>query len=225
VQELAAWTFYFQERRRQENMSEQMGSGIPDHDNGSAPPQSDEQLMLRYARGETVAFTTLFHRYRQPVFGFFRRRVSDYALAEELTQETFIAILRGAGEYQPTALFRTYLYAIGYRILRTHRRKAYFRAGFLAKTMPGQEPCANPSLELDLLMREAIRKLERIDREVLLLREFEQLSYAEIAAILDLPMNTVRSRLFRARTALRELLSRRPARVAGAQLSITKEQA
>ena len=56
-------------------------------------------------------------------------------------------------------------------------------------------------------MREAIRKLEDMDREILLLREFEQLNYAEIAELLNLPVNTVRSRLFRARTALRELLS------------------
>ena len=50
-------------------------------------------------------------------------------------------------------------------------------------------------------------RLDRIDREALMLREFEQLSYAEIAELLDLPLNTVRSRLFRARTALREILS------------------
>jgi RNA polymerase sigma-70 factor (ECF subfamily) len=56
-------------------------------------------------------------------------------------------------------------------------------------------------------MREAIRKLEVMDREILLLRDFEQLSYGEIAELLNLPVNTVRSRLFRARTALRELLS------------------
>jgi RNA polymerase sigma factor (sigma-70 family) len=205
-------------------MSEQTGSEIADPEKNS-PRQSDEQLMLSYARGETGAFTALFLRYKQPVFGFFRRRVSDPALAEELTQETFIAILRRVEQYQPTALFRTYLYAIGYRILRSYRRKAFFRAGFSGMTNPGKEPCTNPSIELNLLMREALRKLDRIDQEVLLLREFEQLSYAEIATILGLPINTIRSRLFRARTALRELLIRRPAGVVGAQLTITKEQA
>jgi RNA polymerase sigma-70 factor (ECF subfamily) len=52
-----------------------------------------------------------------------------------------------------------------------------------------------------------VGKLERLDREILLLREFEQLSYAEIAVLLHLPLNTVRSRLFRARIALRDLLA------------------
>jgi RNA polymerase sigma-70 factor (ECF subfamily) len=59
-------------------------------------------------------------------------------------------------------------------------------------------------------MRDAVARLDRIDREVLLLREFEKLSYAEIAEVLALPLNTVRTRLFRARSALHVLLSARP---------------
>jgi len=64
-----------------------------------------------------------------------------------------------------------------------------------------------------VVLRDAVGRLERMDREVLLLREFEQLSYAEIADVLRLPVNTVRSRLFRARTALREMLTAAPVRV------------
>jgi RNA polymerase sigma-70 factor (ECF subfamily) len=56
-------------------------------------------------------------------------------------------------------------------------------------------------------MRQALGKLDHMDREILMLREFEQLSYAEIAEIANLPLNTVRSRLFRARTALHDLLA------------------
>ena len=59
----------------------------------------------------------------------------------------------------------------------------------------------------EVLLRQAIGKLDRVEREILLLREFEQLSYAEIAQVLRMPVNTVRSRLFRARIALRDLLS------------------
>jgi len=130
--------------------------------------------MLAVSQGSSEAFTELFHRYKQPVFGFFCRRVSDPANAAELTQETFFALIRAAARYEPRALFRTYLYAIGFKILRAHRR--------------------------------AVEKLEPLDREIVMLREFEQLSYAEIADLLRLQLNTVRSRLFRARTALRDLL-------------------
>jgi RNA polymerase sigma-70 factor (ECF subfamily) len=167
-------------------------------------PDSDEQLMMAFSRGVTSAFDELFSRYKQPLYGFFRRRLSDPAHAEELTQDTFVAVLRATERYQPTALFRTYLYAIGFKVLRTHRRKAAFWAVFHGST--AQEPATESNVETEVWMRDALRKLDPRDREILMLREFEQLTYAEIAELLDMPVNTIRSRLFRARMALRELL-------------------
>jgi RNA polymerase sigma-70 factor, ECF subfamily len=185
----------------------------------NSPPQStpepssaagDEQLMQDFARGDAEAFDELFRRYKQPIFGFFRRRVTESAQAEELTQETFLAILRGASRYQPQALFRTYLYAIAFKILRAHRRRAAFRATFLGQWKGAQDPAAHQATETELVLRQALGKLDGIDREMLMLREFEQLSYAEIAELLRIPVNTVRSRLFRARMALREVLTAEP---------------
>lgn len=171
----------------------------------AAPPATDEQLMVAFGKGSAGAFHELFQRYKQPLFGFFHRRVTDRAQAEELTQETFLAVLRASARYEPNALFRTYLYAIGYKILRGYRRKAAFRAAFFG--VRKSEPAAPDGGDTAMVLREAVGKLERTDREILLLREFEELSYAEIAELLQLPLNTVRSRLFRARTALRELLT------------------
>ncbi len=190
-------------------MQEPSAQPVTDAPEGSSPPaeQTDEQLMVAFVRGQTDAFNQLFDRYKQPLFGFFRRRLYDPSQAEELTQETFLAVLRGTARYQATALFRTWLYAIGFRILRAHRRKAAFRAVFSAAAPPHRDPAAPGDLDNDLLIRHTVRKLDRIDREVLLLREFEQLTYAEIAALLSVPVNTVRSRLFRARTELRNLLT------------------
>jgi RNA polymerase sigma-70 factor (ECF subfamily) len=122
-----------------------------------------------------------------------------------LTQETFLAIVRASSHYEPSATFRTYLYAIGFNVLRAHRRKAAFRAMFHG--IEDREPVVRNTMDADLWLRDAVNRLERVDREILLLREFEQLSYAEIAELLRLPLNTVRSRLFRARTALRDLLA------------------
>jgi len=170
-------------------------------------PPSDEQLMLAFSQGATEAFSELFARYKQPVFGFFRRRVTDPAHAEELTQETFLAIVRGAARYQPRALFRTYVYAIGFKILRAHRRKSAIRATFFGTTTGSREPGLPDAAATAVLLHQVVKKLERTDREILMLREFEQLSYSEIAELLRLPVNTVRSRLFRARAALRELLA------------------
>jgi RNA polymerase sigma-70 factor, ECF subfamily len=168
--------------------------------------QNDERLMLAFSQGSSEAFAELFSRYQQPIYGFFCRRVVERAQAEELTQETFLALLRAATRYQPRALFRTYLYAIGFKILRSHRRKGAFRATFLGQPNSAPDPSKRDATESGLWVRRAVEKLEPIDREILLLREFEQLTYAEIADLLQLPLNTVRSRLFRARTGLRNLL-------------------
>jgi RNA polymerase sigma-70 factor (ECF subfamily) len=167
---------------------------------------SDERLMLAFSHGSSEAFTELFHRYKQPVYGFFCRRLADRANAEELTQETFFALLRAAARYEPRALFRTYLYAIGFKILRAHRRKAAFRAAFLGRGNSLPDALKQDGTESGLWVRRAVEKLDPLDREIVMLREFEQLSYCEIADLLQLPLNTVRSRLFRARNALRDLL-------------------
>ena len=183
--------------------------------------QTDEQLMAAFARGSggesEAAFQSLFRRYRQAVYGFFRRRLGDAALAEELAQETFLALLKARGRYEASALFRTYLYGIAFRILKAHRRKAVFRAMFTGKASatgdqgagkPGHaEPAQETGVEAGLVLRQAVGRLDRMDREIVLLREFEDLSYMEIAAVLGIPVNTVRSRLFRARMALRDLLT------------------
>jgi len=173
---------------------------------GATQPTSDEQLMLAFSKGSSYAFEELFSRYKQPIFGFFRRRVTESAQAEELTQETFVVLLRTAARYEPKALFRTYLYAIGFKILRAHRRKAAFRATFFGQQNSAHDPSRRDATESGLWVRRAVEKLEPMDREIVLLREFEQLSYAEISDLLQLPLNTVRSRLFRARSALRNLL-------------------
>lgn len=176
---------------------------------------TDEQLMAAFARGSgrdpSDAFQTLFGRHGQAVFGFFRRRVADAALAEELAQETFLAVVKARGRYEATALFRSYLYGIAFRVLKAHRRKALLRAMFTGKMPERAEPAAETSIEAGLLaglaLRDAVGRLEGMDREIVLLREFEELSYTEIAEVLGIPVNTVRSRLFRARRSLRELLT------------------
>src|SRR6184192_660391 len=180
------------------------------------PSLSDERLMLAFTQGSSEAFTELFHRYKQPIYGFFCRRVSDPANAEELTQEMFFALLRAAARYEPRALFRTYLYAIGFKILRAHHSKTAFRAAFLGHRNSAPDRSKHDATESVLWVRRAVEKLEPVDREIVMLREFEQLSYAEIADLLRLPLNTVRSRLFRARTALRDLLEPSESRIKNA---------
>ena len=165
----------------------------------------DEQLMLDVQRGSREAFEALFDRYRARIWGFFRRRVDDPARAEELAQDTFLAILRGAVRFEPRALFRTYLFGIALNILSADRRKTRNRRVEPVEDLDAL-PAFSPGPDGALWIREAIARLDADEREILLLREYEELSYMEIAALLHLPLNTVRSRLFRARLALKGLL-------------------
>ena len=181
---------------------------------------TDEAWMAIFAQGSSrsatpqariaaaEAFEELFRRYKQPLYVFFRRRTPDPARADELTQECFLAVLQSGERYRPTATFRTFLYAIALNLVRADRRKTAFRSLFLGKSKT--EHGADPGTELSLIMRDALARLEPTDREMLLLRQFEELTYAEIAELLHVPVGTVRSRLFRARTALREIWSATP---------------
>jgi len=160
---------------------------------------SDEALMAEFQRGSRDAFEELFARYRDPLYGFFHRRLDSRERAEDLTQETFLAVLRASARYQPRALVRTYLYGIAFHLLASERRK-------LARSAPAAETTTHDEPEEVLWVRRALDKLDTNDREILMLREYEQLSYSEIADLLKIPVNTVRSRLFRSRVALKAQL-------------------
>jgi len=165
----------------------------------------DEQLMADVRGGSRDAFAALFDRYRDPVWRFFRRRVPDRGRAEELTQDTFVAILEGAGRYEARGPFRSYLFGVAFNILLSDRRKAAAH-----RTVPaGDEAAATADRDTALWIQSALARLDDDDRELLMLREYEELSYLEIAHMLSIPINTVRSRLFRARLALREVLEAR----------------
>jgi RNA polymerase sigma-70 factor (ECF subfamily) len=176
---------------------------------------SDEQLILELKQGSEPAFTELFLRYRECVWAFFRRRMNDAAQAEELAQETFLAVLKGTQRYQPRATFRAYLFGIAFHILAAHRRKSVNDQKSM-DVAPDEVPArAGTNQEHALCVWQAVERLEGGEREVLMLREFEELSYQEIAKILCLPLNTVRSRLFRARMALRDILTAAPGSLGG----------
>jgi len=164
---------------------------------------SDEALMLEFQGGSRAAFEELFARYRKPLYGFFGRRLNNPERAEDLAQETFLAVIRAASRYEPRALVRTYLYGIALKLLAAERRK------FLTTSASGQsvlQPTTNRTSDCVLWVRQAMEKLDAPDREILMLREYEQLSYFDIAELLRIPVNTVRSRLFRARLALKSYL-------------------
>jgi RNA polymerase sigma-70 factor (ECF subfamily) len=89
---------------------------------------SDEALMLEFQGGSRAAFEELFARYHKPLYGFFARRLNNPERAEDLAQETFLAVIRAASRYEPRALVRTYLYGIALKLLAAERRKVLTRS-------------------------------------------------------------------------------------------------
>src|SRR5690348_2000377 len=86
---------------------------------------SDEALLLEFQGGSRAAFEQMFARYRKPLYGFFGRRLNNSERAEDLTQETFLAVIRAVSRYEPRASVRTYLYGIALKLLAAERRKLY----------------------------------------------------------------------------------------------------
>lgn len=162
---------------------------------------SDETLMLEFKYGSRAGFEVLDSRYRGPLYGFFRRRLNGDKTAEDLTQETFLAVIKAVDHYEPRSLVRTYLYGIAMNLLHAERRRGAREVG---DDYP--EPSTQEDSDKVLWVRQALGRLDSSEREILMLREYEQLSYFEIAELLNLPVNTVRSRLFRARIAIKEQL-------------------
>jgi len=170
--------------------------------------RSDEELMQAFKRGESPAFRELFDRYKNPIYAFVRRRVDNPGRAEEITQDIFMALVQRRNGYEVRARFRTYLYRIALnRIASEHRKKDEAVNEAAAPTSSG-----DPSIVQQV--RDALERLEPEQKQVVMLREYEGLSYQEIADLLSVPVGTVRSRLFRAKLALKEMLA--PALAEGA---------
>ena len=163
---------------------------------------TDADLMLDVRRGSREAFEGVFTRYRGPIWAFFRRRLEG-ARAEELTQDVFLALMQGAARYEARGPFRAYLFGIAFNVLMAERRRAGHQ---VSVALDDQSVSHTPNPDSALWVRRALSELDPDDREILMLREYEQLSYQELAEVLVLPVNTVRSRLFRARAALRAAL-------------------
>src|SRR5436309_2322902 len=165
---------------------------------------SDEQLVRRCLAGERPAFDRLYDRHERRVYGMLRRLVESEAEAADLTQETFLTAYRKLASWQCRGAFATWLCGIGARLAANARRRAAVR-----ETEPLDDGCPLLALDADPLAHYARREAqERIEnavaalpgfcREVFVLVKIEGLSYREAATVLDVPLGTVQSRLWRA---------------------------
>jgi len=184
---------------------------------------SDESLMLSYQRGDSRAFEKLYRRHKDPLYAFLYRSHVDLAVIEEIAQETWIAVINAAAKYQPSAKFRTYLYAIAHRKLVDFWRankydKITDRVDAEGESLVDQIVDANAStaasidLSMDLLL--ALETLSKDQQQAFLLRE-SGFSRTEITDVTGENEETIKSRLRYASNHLRKILEVHYAEQAG----------
>ena len=186
--------------------------------------RSDAELMAIYQRGSRDAFEELFARHHRRVIHFCYRMTGDQARAEEAAQEVFLRIARAASTYQPTARFTTWMYTITRRTTLNFLRDEKEPEGKVPidPTGEGREAAEGVSLpgpgdreperiaweaQLQEKFLEALQKLPEVNRAAFVLNRGDGLSYEEVATVLGVTVQAVKSRIFRAREMLLAELS------------------
>lgn len=182
---------------------------------------SDEELMEEIVRRSEDAFTALVTRYQNRIVNVVSRLINDRDRAQEIAQETFLRVYIHRERYRPSGKFSTWLYTIAMNLAKNEiRRRVRARGvvsldklievagdsgGFIADPAPGPDRLFRRR-DVEAKVSTAVERLPRKFREVIVLRDIQQLSYEEIGEALKIPGGTVRSRINRARLALKELL-------------------
>jgi RNA polymerase sigma factor (sigma-70 family) len=181
---------------------------VSPHSGAKKADESDEALMQRLREGDVRAFDALFERYAESIHRFLSRRVGDSARAEDLTQETFLSVIRARRRYLLGRSFRQWLYAIASNAarhdVRAQRREAA-RLRKVAVSSPSTVGSKATGIE-ERDVREALASLPDAQREVIVLHTYEGMTFAEIAEVLATTGVAVRVRAHRAYRTLRKLL-------------------
>jgi RNA polymerase sigma-70 factor (ECF subfamily) len=197
-----------------------MSGKDPENQGRSEGDAEDVRLMRLVARGDTSAFEELVERHQALVAGTAARMLGSNSDVEDIAQQVFIRVWKSARRYVPRAKFTTWLLKITRNLVFNELRRAKRRAQVPLQAEPDLEeiplkdetnPAPDASLledELQRAIEEAIMQLPESQRMALVLRRYEQLSYEQIAEVLDLSVPAVKSVLFRARTELRSRLSK-----------------
>jgi RNA polymerase sigma-70 factor (ECF subfamily) len=178
--------------------------------------QLDEELVLRVQQGDKSAYDLLVTKYQHKIIQLVNRYVKDPSEAQDVAQEAFIKAYRALGNFRGDSAFYTWLYRIAintaknYLVSRTRRSSDYqvdIQDAEQIENAPQLQGMESPerlllNQEIVETIKTAIDKLPKEMRIAIMLREFEGMSYEEIAQAMDCPVGTVRSRIFRAREAI-----------------------
>ena len=188
--------------------------------------RKDEDLMLAHGEGCQDSFAELLRRHQKSIMNFIYRMVQKRSVAEELTQEVFMALVKNAKRYQPTAKFTTYLYKIASNLVskewqKRNRRPSIFSLSAWSKdkgnddkygpldTIGDEKASVLTKFqhgEISEAVNEALQQIPAHQREAFVLHRFQEMPYDEVARVTSAPIGTIKSRVVRAERALRPLL-------------------
>ena len=179
---------------------------------------TDEDLIEYFQQGDVMAYEQLIKRYKNRLLNYIYRFIGNQEEAEDIVQETFLRLYRNRNSYTRVAKFSTWIYTIAGNLARTelrrHKRRRLFSLSDIGSEdkdydIPDNsfnpESYVNSTLQIEVIHKE-IAGLSPKFREVIILRDIEELSYEEISKIIQIPIGTVKSRVNRARLRLQKRL-------------------
>ena len=188
----------------------------------TAVSAEEKALIERCKRGDLAAFNDLVRKYEKQVYNFAYRLTGNYDDANDVAQDAFLRVFNAIGSFRGDASFSTWLFRITTNVFLDERKRAkahpqasldeYLELGESSVTRQIEDPSPTPEVVLEeseraQILSKAISDLPEYQRAMVTLYHSQQKSYEEIAEIMDLPIGTVKSRLNRARLALKEKLS------------------
>lgn len=189
-------------------------------ESGSA---QEAQLIEQCQQGDAAAFNLLVWRWERPLFGFVHRYVGNAELAEDLVQDTFVRVMRSIGGYSHRGAFSTWLYQVAVNLCKDHLRKKRLpllslhddstsvsgRKVPLKDRIADEGPGPDAGVEAEdrkTLVKRLLDGVSEDQRVVILLKEYQALTFREISEVLDVPENTVKARLYRGLRRMRQQL-------------------
>jgi RNA polymerase sigma-70 factor, ECF subfamily len=188
-------------------------------------PVADTELVRRFKNGDRAAFAALVERYKDRVFTLCLRWLGDAQQAEDVAQDVFIALYRSLHSFRGDSQLSTWIYRVVVNHCKNRKMYRRRRQFDLHEPLEGEHEEDGPrrqladegpgtdaplrAAEAEQVMEEALASMDEEQRQILVLREVQDLSYEEIGDLLSLPRGTVKSRLHRARQELAAVLTRK----------------
>ena len=180
---------------------------------------TDEQLIKLFQNGDESAYIRLVQKYKDRIYNFIYRFVNDVDLAQDLTQDTFLKLFTRKETYREIAKFSTWLYTIASNLAKTELRKRNRRKTYSVSDLSTKDrefaissdvnvitDNKSSSQNLNIVFMDCLVQLSEEFQTMIILRDFQELSYEIISSIMEIPIGTVKSRINRGRIKLTKLL-------------------